>query len=104
MLEASCKNESSLDNLEYSLLQHAEIPIPTPKKGEVLVKVEAVGINPIDYKIQGGFLRPFVPKKFPHVPGKLNLTDMLAVHEFCCKHQCTIVDLLMVFFAVQVLI
>ncbi|WOG95072.1 hypothetical protein DCAR_0314374 [Daucus carota subsp. sativus] len=50
-------------------LQHAEIPIPTPKKGEVLVKVEAVGINPIDYKIQGGFLRPFVPKKFPHVPG-----------------------------------
>lgn len=49
-------------------LQHVEVPIPIPKKGEVLVRVEAVGINPIDYKIQGGMLRPFVPKRFPHIP------------------------------------
>ncbi|MEI4855940.1 alcohol dehydrogenase catalytic domain-containing protein, partial [Klebsiella pneumoniae] len=28
----------------------------------------AVGINPIDYKIQHGMLRPFAPKKFPHIP------------------------------------
>ncbi|KAL8089105.1 hypothetical protein AgCh_038758 [Apium graveolens] len=48
--------------------KHVEVPIPIPKKGEVLVKVEAVGINPIDYKIQGGMLRPFVPRKFPHIP------------------------------------
>lgn len=51
-------------------LQYVEVPIPTPKKDEVLVKVEAVGINPIDYKIQHGMLRPFAPKKFPHIPCK----------------------------------
>lgn len=50
-------------------MQHVEVPIPMPKKDEVLIKVEAVGINPIDFKIQHGFLRPLAPKKFPHIPG-----------------------------------
>ncbi|XXG47012.1 hypothetical protein AAC387_Pa02g1725 [Persea americana] len=49
-------------------LKHAEIPIPTPKKDEVLIKLEARSLNPIDWKIQEGFLRPFVPRKFPFVP------------------------------------
>ncbi|KAL8106578.1 quinone-oxidoreductase QR1, chloroplastic-like [Apium graveolens] len=50
-------------------LKNVEVPIPMPKKDEVLIKVEAVGINPIDFKIQHGFLRPLAPKKFPHIPG-----------------------------------
>ncbi|KAM1044321.1 hypothetical protein ACFX13_036213 [Malus domestica] len=49
-------------------LQHAEVPIPTPKKGEVLLKLEAASINPLDWKIQKGVARPFLPKKFPHIP------------------------------------
>ncbi|KAM1031683.1 hypothetical protein ACFX15_034788 [Malus domestica] len=53
-------------------LQHAEVPIPTPKKGEVLLKLEAASINPLDWKIQKGVARPFLPKKFPHIPGLLN--------------------------------
>eukprot|EP00262_Sarcandra_glabra_P018634 TRINITY_DN676_c0_g1_i10.p1 TRINITY_DN676_c0_g1~~TRINITY_DN676_c0_g1_i10.p1 ORF type:complete len:333 (-),score=55.67 TRINITY_DN676_c0_g1_i10:211-1209(-) len=49
-------------------IKHVEIPVPTPKKDEVLVKVEAASINPIDWKIQKGVLRPFLPRKFPFVP------------------------------------
>ncbi|KAK8674358.1 hypothetical protein V6N13_112650 [Hibiscus sabdariffa] len=50
-------------------LKHVEVPIPSPKKDEVLIKIEAVGINPIDWKMQDGVARPFLPRKFPHVPG-----------------------------------
>ncbi|KAI3932833.1 hypothetical protein MKX01_031815 [Papaver californicum] len=49
-------------------LKHVEVPIPKPKKDEVLVKVEASCPNPIDYKLQGGIARPFMPKKFPYIP------------------------------------
>ncbi|KAI4324160.1 hypothetical protein L6164_023720 [Bauhinia variegata] len=51
-------------------LKHVEVPVPTPKKNEVLLKVEATSLNPVDWKIQKGMLRPlFLPRKFPHIPG-----------------------------------
>lgn len=49
-------------------LKHVEIPIPSPVNDEILLKVEAASINPIDWKIQKGMVRPFLPKKFPFVP------------------------------------
>ncbi|KAK9944723.1 hypothetical protein M0R45_010278 [Rubus argutus] len=51
-----------------SALKHVEVPIPTPKKDEVLLKLEAVSINPINWKIQKGLLRPIYPPKFPYIP------------------------------------
>jgi NADPH:quinone reductase-like Zn-dependent oxidoreductase len=50
------------------LLQHVEVPIPTPKKGEVLIKMEAGSINQVDWKFQKGVARPFMPNKFPFIP------------------------------------
>lgn len=49
-------------------LKHVETPVPTPKNDEVLLKLEAASINPIDWKIQKGMVRPFLPRKFPFIP------------------------------------
>ncbi|KAK7258252.1 hypothetical protein RIF29_32829 [Crotalaria pallida] len=50
-------------------VKHVEVPVPTPKKDELLLKLEATSINPIDWKIQKGVLRPFfIPRRFPHIP------------------------------------
>ncbi|XP_022727835.1 chloroplast envelope quinone oxidoreductase homolog [Durio zibethinus] len=50
-------------------LKHVEVPIPTPNQDELLLKLEATSLNPIDWKMQKGMLRPFLPLKFPHIPG-----------------------------------
>ena len=50
-------------------MQHVEVPVPTPKKDELLLKLEATSLNPVDWKIQKGILRPILPRKFPHIPG-----------------------------------
>ncbi|XP_057457057.1 chloroplast envelope quinone oxidoreductase homolog [Lotus japonicus] len=50
-------------------LKHVEVPVPSPKKNEVLLRLEAASINPVDWKIQKGVLRPlFLPRSFPHIP------------------------------------
>ncbi|KAL5718202.1 hypothetical protein ACHQM5_011132 [Ranunculus cassubicifolius] len=49
-------------------LKHVEVPIPGPKNGEVLLKLEATSLNPVDWKIQKGALRPLFPRKFPYIP------------------------------------
>lgn len=49
-------------------LKHVEVPIPGPRKDEVLLKLEATSLNPVDWKIQKGVLRPLLPRKFPYIP------------------------------------
>ncbi|XP_043721449.1 chloroplast envelope quinone oxidoreductase homolog [Telopea speciosissima] len=49
-------------------LKHVEVPVPAPKKDEVLLKLEARSLNPIDWKIQEGMLRLLLPGKFPYIP------------------------------------
>ncbi|CAK9880005.1 unnamed protein product [Sphagnum jensenii] len=50
-------------------LKHVEIPVPVVKKDYVLIRVEAVSINPHDWKIQDGYVRHVLPPRFPHTPG-----------------------------------
>lgn len=49
-------------------LKHVEVPIPSPSKDEVLIKLEAASINPFDWKVQKRMLWPFLPPKFPYIP------------------------------------
>lgn len=44
--------------------------IPEPGPGQVLLRVKAVGVNPLDAKIRSGVLAAVFPVTFPHVPGQ----------------------------------
>ncbi|PPS02449.1 hypothetical protein GOBAR_AA18213 [Gossypium barbadense] len=50
-------------------MKHVELQVPSPKQDEVLLKMEATSINPFDLRIQKGIVWPFLPRKFPHIPG-----------------------------------
>lgn len=51
------------------LLQHVKVAIPSPKKDEVLLKLDAASLNASDWKIQEGVFRPLLPHRFPFTPG-----------------------------------
>jgi NADPH:quinone reductase-like Zn-dependent oxidoreductase len=46
-----------------------EVPLPSPNAGEVVVKIKAAGINPIDAKIREGFMAKQFPSTFPSGQG-----------------------------------
>jgi NADPH:quinone reductase-like Zn-dependent oxidoreductase len=50
-------------------LKLAELPQPRPAEGEVLVRVKAAGVNPVDWKILNGRLKERIPHQFPLVLG-----------------------------------
>lgn len=50
-------------------LRYAEAPTPGAGPGQVLVRVHAASVNPIDSKLAAGYLRQFMPLTFPWVPG-----------------------------------
>jgi NADPH2:quinone reductase len=50
-----------------SVIQYGELPKPQPGQGDVLVKVGAVAVNPIDTYIRGGMVA--MPLRFPFIIG-----------------------------------
>ena len=51
------------------VLKFEEYPDPVPGSGEVLVRVAAASVNPIDYKRRAGLTKDFYPLKFPGLIG-----------------------------------
>ncbi|MGD0098365.1 MAG: NADP-dependent oxidoreductase [Terracidiphilus sp.] len=51
------------------VLKFEEYPDPVPGQGEVLVRVAASSVNPIDYKRRAGLTKDFYPIHFPGLIG-----------------------------------
>lgn len=56
-----------------------ELPQPTPGRGEVLVRVRAASVNPVDKKIAAGYLADYFPK--PLTLGNDFAGDVVSVGE-----------------------
>jgi NADPH2:quinone reductase len=50
-------------------LQLMELPAPELGKQEMLVRVKAAGVNPVDWKIREGYLKDLFPHVFPVILG-----------------------------------
>ncbi len=59
------------------VIRHGDVPTPTPGPGEVLVKVAAAALNPIDTYIRAGAVAVPLPK--PFIPG----CDLAGTVEAC---------------------
>jgi len=51
------------------VLKYEDAPQPMPAADEVLIKVHASGVNPIDWKIRAGHAKGKFPVEFPLIPG-----------------------------------
>ncbi len=58
------KNYGGVGQLSYE-----DVPIPVAAAGEVLVKLIATSINPIDYKVRRGDMKAVMPLKLPSILG-----------------------------------
>jgi len=50
-------------------LSYEDAPRPEPGKGELLVRVHAAGVNPVDWKVRAGYLRQRVDHVLPLILG-----------------------------------
>jgi len=50
-------------------LKFEDVPRPQPGTGEVLIRVRAAGVNPIDWKLRAGYLKNYMPVPMPFIPG-----------------------------------
>ena len=44
-------------------------PCPRPAAGEIVARVYAAGVNPVDWKLREGYLKTMLPRTFPLIPG-----------------------------------
>src|SRR5437879_9617690 len=51
-------------------LKYEDVPDPVPKEGQVLVRMTATSVNPIDYKMRSGAVKDYFPLEFPAILGR----------------------------------
>jgi NADPH:quinone reductase-like Zn-dependent oxidoreductase len=50
-------------------LTYEDAPKPEPKEGEILIRVAAVAVNPVDWATQAGMMEKVAPHSLPLIPG-----------------------------------
>lgn len=61
---ALCHELEGPDNIETGTAQ-----LPQLNEGDVLVRIEAAGVNPVDAAISRGYLKEKIPHELPVIPG-----------------------------------
>ncbi len=51
------------------VLHIEDVPLPDPGPGQVRIKVQASGVNPVDSKIRSGAMQAIFPTSLPAIPG-----------------------------------
>lgn len=51
------------------VLKFEEAPCPRPQAGEVLIRVRAAGVNPVDWKVRKGDAKNLLKHSLPLIPG-----------------------------------
>jgi NADPH:quinone reductase-like Zn-dependent oxidoreductase len=51
------------------VLKYEDAPKPTPAADEVLIRVHAAGVNPVDWKVRAGHAKGRLNYKMPFIPG-----------------------------------
>src|SRR5260221_12640926 len=51
------------------VLQYEDGVVPTPAAGELLIKVQAASVNPLDWKTREGYLKGLFPHTLPFILG-----------------------------------
>jgi NADPH:quinone reductase-like Zn-dependent oxidoreductase len=60
-------------------VQITTLPRPAPGPGQVLVRLAAAGVSPLDWKLRAGLLRVHFPLTFPKIPGRDGAGNVLEV-------------------------
>ncbi len=60
-------------------MEMIELPRPEPGRGDLLVRVRAASVNPLDYKIRDGAVKVLIPYSFPLILGNDLAGDVEAV-------------------------
>lgn len=50
-------------------LKIEEVPRPEPSANQVLIRVRAASVNPLDWKIRAGYMQAIMPIELPWIPG-----------------------------------
>jgi NADPH:quinone reductase-like Zn-dependent oxidoreductase len=51
------------------VLKYEDVPRPKPGPGELLIRVHAAGVNPVDWKVREGYLKDRLNYEMPYIPG-----------------------------------
>ena len=51
------------------VLRYEDAPRPQAGSGEVLIRVHASGVNPVDWKVRQGFAKERLKYNMPFIPG-----------------------------------
>ncbi|MBO3271797.1 MULTISPECIES: NADP-dependent oxidoreductase [Hymenobacter] len=62
-----------------SVLQYGEQPTPKPKANQILVRVQASSVNPVDWKIREGGMKLIMSPAFPKLMGRDVAGEVAAV-------------------------